>query len=404
MTVVRRFGEVLRPPGVRTAVLAGLFARLSVAMTGLAVLLLVKGSTGSYGDAGLVSASYALALALVAPFRARSADRRGATPVLRLSAALHPLAFLLLVVLATRGAPVPLDAAAAVLVGATVPPVSGVMRALWGVVVEPALLPVAYSLEAVSVELCFVVGPLLVALVATLAPAAAVLVSAAFATAGALVMASVPVVRTQVPEPERSSHVAGPLVSPVVRASLLCVLFIGIAFGATEVGVLAFVEEHGHPRSTAGAVLALWAAGSAVGGLVYGGLHLRSDPARQLPLLVSMAGAACSFPLLAPGTVALALLLLLAGCTIAPWNAVNSVVVARAAPPGTTTEAFAWFGTLMFAGGSVGTGLSGLLADTHGSRGAFSVASVAGVLAVGAALLAVRVLNVRAEGSAPVAS
>jgi hypothetical protein len=41
VTVFRRYGEVLRPPGARTAVVAGLVGRLSLGMTPLALLLLV---------------------------------------------------------------------------------------------------------------------------------------------------------------------------------------------------------------------------------------------------------------------------------------------------------------------------------------------------------------------------
>ena len=394
MSVFSRYAEVLKPPGARTALLASLAGRVSVAMTGLALLLLVKEATGSFASAGAVSACYSVALAIVAPLRARNADRRGATPVLRLCATLQPLAFVLVVVLAALDAPVILEALAAVLIGATLPPIGGVMRALWGQVLEPKLLPVAYSLDAVLVEVCFVTGPLTVALVAAVfSPAVAALVSAVFGSSGALVLANVPIVKGSQPEPARPTHFAGPLVSPVVRAALLCVLFIGGSFGAIEVGVLAFVEEQGHARSVAGAVLAVWAAGSALGGLAYAALRVNTDARRQLPFLVVIAGSATALPLLAPNTWLLALLLLVSGTTIAPWNGVNSVVVGQAAPAGTTTEAFAWFGTLIFAGASAGTAVSGVLADAHGATGAFTVSAGSGVLAILAAALAVRVMR-----------
>ena len=165
VSVFSRYGEVLRPPGARTALLASLGARVALAMNGLGLLLLVRQATGSYASAGAVSACYSVALAVAQPMRARAADRRGPTPVLVVCAVLHPLAFVAIAVLTSLGAPVVLDALAAVLVGASVPPIGGVMRALWSQLMEPAQLPVAYSLDAVLVEVCFVVGPLLVALV-----------------------------------------------------------------------------------------------------------------------------------------------------------------------------------------------------------------------------------------------
>ncbi len=394
MTVFHRYAEVLRPPGARTALLASLVGRVSLAMTGLGLLLIVKEATGSYASAGLVSACYALSFAAAAPLRARTADRRGPSPVLRTCAALHPLAFGGLIALTSLHAPVLLDAAAALLIGVTVPPLGGVMRALWGQILEPHLIPVAYSLEAVVVELCFVTGPLLVAVLAALqSPAAAVGASAVFAAAGALVLASVPVVRATAPHPQRPTHLAGPLVSPVVRACLLCVLFVGAGFGAIEVGVLAFVEEQGRSRSVAGVVLAVWSLGSVIGGLVYGGLHLRSDPARQLPLLVVFVGATAALPLFAPTVLMLALLLAVAGSTIAPWSAVNSVLLGRGAPAGTVTEAFAWNGSMIFGGASAGTAAAGFLADAHGGAGAFAVAAAAGGCVVLASTLALRVLR-----------
>jgi MFS family permease len=394
VTVFQRYGEVLRPPGARTALLASLGGRVSLAMTGLALLLLVKEATGSYASAGLVSACYAVAMAGAAPFRARAADRRGPSPVLRLCAALHPLAFLAALVLTGVHAPVVADAGAALLIGITVPPLGGVMRALWGQILEPDLLAAAYSLEAVVVELCFVIGPLLVALVsAVLSPAAAVVTSAAAASLGALVLAGVPVLRDTTPHAERPTHLAGPLVSPAVRACLLCVLFVGGAFGAIEVGVLAFVEEHGHSRSIAGVVLALWSTGSVAGGLLYGGLHLRADASRQLPLLVTFVGLGAALPLLAPSVWLLAALLVLAGSTVAPWSAANSLLLGRSAPKGTVTEAFAWNGSMIFGGASVGTALAGVLADSHGAGGAFAVAAVAGACVVVTSVLALRVLG-----------
>ena len=404
MTVFQRYGEVLRPPGAWTALVAGLVGRVSLGMTGLALLLLVKQATGSYASAGLVSACYAVALALAAPWRARAADRQGPTPVLRLCAALHPLAFAAAIVLTHVHAPVVADAGAALLIGATVPPIGGVMRALWGQVLEPRVLPAAYSLEAVLIELCFITGPLLVALVAAvLSPAAAVATSALAGALGALVLAGVPMVKDTAPHPERPTHLAGPLVSPTVRACLLCVLFVGAGFGATEVGVLAFVEEHGHSRAVAGVVLAVWSAGSAVGGLLYGGLHLRSDAARQLPVMVILVGVASALPLLAPSVVLLAVVLSVGGSTIAPWSAVNSVLLGRGAPAGTVTEAFAWSGSMIFGGVAAGTALAGVLADSHGATGAFAVSAGAGACVVLAALLALRVLTGSQETPAHVA-
>ncbi len=336
--VFSRYGEVLRPPGATSALAASVFGRLSLGMTGLALLLLVREATGSYASAGLVSAACALALAVGAPSRARAADRTGPSRVLRTTGVLHPLDFALLLVLAEKHVATGFLALAAVFTGLTVRPLGVVMRALWGQLLEGRQLVTAHSLEPVVVEACFVLGPMLVAgLPAGVSAAAAVAASAGAATVGALLLAANPAVRAVTPHADRPTHRSGPLVSPVVRACLLNVLWIGVGFGTIEVAVLAFVEEQGNARATGGIVLAVWRVGSILGGLVYGGLHLHATAARQLPILVAAVGVGAFLPVLAPGVIALALLLALSGSTIAPFSACNSVLLGEAAPPGTVT-------------------------------------------------------------------
>ena len=391
--MIDRYADVLRPPGAAAALTASVLGRFSLAMTGLALLLVARASTGSYAAAGAVSASYAVSLAVVAPSRARAADRRGPAPVLRTMGLLHPAAFAVLLLLAELSAPGWSLALAAVGIGATVPPLGAVMRALWGELLGGELLAGAYSLEAVVIEVCFVVGPLAVALLALLAPGVALAASAALACAGALRLAATPAVQAVVPHEARPAGLAGPLVSPVVRACLLNVLWIGAGFGAIEVGVLAFVDEHGSPRSVAGVVLAVWSVGSILGGLVYGGLHLATPASRQLPLLVALLAVGTCLPVLAPGVVALALLLAASGSTIAPFSACNSVLLGSAAPPGTVTEAFAWNGSMIFGGAALGTAIAGVLVDAHGARAALLVTAVTGGLALLSSVLGLAALR-----------
>ncbi|MCU1595014.1 MAG: transporter [Frankiales bacterium] len=383
MSVISRYGEVLRPPGAATALAASLFGRLALGMNGLALLILIKALTGSYSDAGIISASYAVFFAVGAPSRARTADRRGPRGVLVACGVLHPGCFALLVLLAEQHAPIAVLAVAAALVGMSVPPLGAVMRALWGQLLDPPQLPTAYSLESVVIETCFVVGPLVVAALASaIDPVAGVVASAAVAATGSLALAANPVVRTVVPHAERPTSLAGPLVSRVVRACLLNVLWIGAGFGTIEVGVLAFVDEQGSARATAGVVLAVWSCGSILGGLVYGGLHLRTAAARQLPLLVVLVGVGAFLPVLAPGIVTLAAVLVLSGSTIAPFSACNSVLLGAAAPAGTVTEAFAWNGSMIFGGAAAGTALAGFMVDAYGARSAFVATAATGILVI----------------------
>ncbi len=380
MNVLERYAETLRPPGAAGALAASLVGRLSLGMTGLALLIMVRATSGSYASAGIVSAAYAVSLGIAAPSRARRADRRGPVGVLRFCGLTHPLAFVLLVALAHEGAATPVLALSAIVVGATVAPLGSVMRALWGDLLTGPQLLAAYSLESVVVELCFVAGPLLVAVLAVVDPTLPALVSGVVAGAGALLLALNPAVGRVEPHPGRHSSLAGPLVSPAVRALLLTWLCVGAGFGAIEVGVLAFVEEQGSRRAIAGVVLGVWSVGSILGGLAYGARQPTRPPARQLPVLAGLLAAASFLPVLATGSLSLSLLLLLAGTAIAPYAACCSVLMGQAAPRGTTTEAFAWTSSMIFAGAALGTAGGGALVEGYGARWAFVLTAGTGLL------------------------
>ena len=387
VTVFARYAVVLRGRGTAVPLVASIVGRLSLGMATLALLLLVRDTTGSYAAAGVVTAAYALSYGVFGPSRARAADRRGPVPALLLAAAVHPLALGLLVVLAVNGAGALTLLVPAVLGGATVPPHGPVMRALWGSLLDPPQRVTAYSLESVVVELCFVVGPLLTALLAAAVhPGAAVLAAAGLAVVGAVWMTATARVREVVPHDSPGGSRFGPLSSPAVRALLLTVGAIGTGFGAVEVALPAFVEQEGARPAAAGILLAVWALGSIVGGLVYGGLHLAADPRRQLPVLVAALTVGAVLPLLATSALAMAAALFLYGLTIAPFTACNSVLLGEAAPAGTTTEAFAWNSSALFGGAAGGTALAGVLVEGAGARAGLAVTAASGVLALLAAV------------------
>jgi MFS family permease len=194
---LRRYGELLARPGVRSAVVLSMLCRLPMGMTPLAVLLLVRAETGSFATAGLTTGVYAAAVALVSPLRARMVDRSGMALVLATSGVLHPLGLLGLLVAVRSGVPDVAVVALALVSGLAFPPVAPVMRALWtSLVPDEAGRRSAFSLEAILVETAFVLGPLGVALVLALG-SAGVLVAV-----GSLGLATSGLVRGWTPERE----------------------------------------------------------------------------------------------------------------------------------------------------------------------------------------------------------
>ena len=62
-----------------------------------------------------------------------------------------------------------------------------------------------------------------------------------------------------------------------------CALALGILFGAAEVTTVAFADEQG-AQGWAGVLLALWALGSLLAGLVTGAITWRTRPGVRVPL------------------------------------------------------------------------------------------------------------------------
>lgn len=364
MTLLARPAAVLRLPGARAVVVAGVVGRLSFAMTGLAVLLLVRARTGSYATAGLASATYGVTLALAAPLRSRQADRGGQTRVLRATGMATPIAVAAFLLAVELGAPLAVQLGLLVVAGVVVPPIGSTVRTLWSVLApETATRNAAYALDGVLLELSFVLGPLLVGVLsALLGPAVAVAAGGAFGGLGALALAATPASRAWSPA-DAGARVGllGALGSRGVRWVLVVSALTGAGFGATEVSAPAFVEATGGRASAGALLLAVWSLGSAVGGLAYSAVGWSGDPARRWVALLGVLAVGAALPVLAVGPVSLAVLLWAYGLGIAPSGAVASLLLADAALPGTVTEAFGWSTTAIFAGASAGSAIAGPL-------------------------------------------
>ena len=161
----------------------------------------------------------------------------------------------------------------------------------------------------------------------------------------------------------------------------------GVGIGMLEVGIPAFSRAEG-AAAAAGVLLAIWSFGSGIGGLLYGTLPRRAGLHRThlfvgalLPLTLLPLAAA-------PSVWVMALLVIPAGCCIAPLLATRNELVGGVAPPGMRTEAYTWPITSFVGGIAVGAALSGVLVEGPGWRTAFVVA--AGFAAGGAVLAALR--------------
>lgn len=352
-------------PELRATLVSSIAGRLPIGITGLAILLFVQGRSGSFALAGTASALYVLGLGLVAPFLGRFIDRLGPRRVLIVCAIAYPAALVSLAALVLRSAPLASIGAMAVIAGATLPPVTACMRALYPrLVTDPAILQTAYSIDSAVVEGIFTLGPALIAIcVAAGHPEAAVLLSALAAAIGTAVFVRAPSVRRWVaPAVRPGRDVLGVLRYPRLLVVFGLTVLYSFAFGLFEVAVTAHAAAKGAP-AVAGIALALASLGSGVGALVYGAHHWRSPLRRRL--IVALTLMASGIVLLVPiDDLALyALACLVAGVPIATVIATQSSLVAHLSPRERLAESFTWSATCLLVGISAGIAAGGALAE-----------------------------------------
>ncbi len=372
---LRRYADVLRTPGVGRMVWGALIARLPMGMAPLATVLLMREEGRSYAVAGVVLAANSVAGAIGFPLWGRLIDRGGQARVLLPLAIVYPAALVALVLAATQGAPVLVLAALSALSGATMPPVGACMRALWPSLLEgQGLRDTAYALEAWLQELFFILGPLTVAAIATVAPAwSTIILAAALAAVGTVWFALAPAVRAARGSSRTSSR-AGALGSKAVRTVMMSCFALGAGFGVVEVTMPAFGEAHGS-RAQGGLVLACFACGSLAGGLWIGTRPAARRLGMRFALSLGVLAVALLPPIVAPSLPVMCALVFLAGMPIAPAFAASYGLVGELAPSGTTTEAFSWLTTAIVAGLALGTAVGGAAVEHLGLTEAIALAA-----------------------------
>ncbi|RDI20982.1 MFS transporter [Lentzea flaviverrucosa] len=370
------FKSVLALPGVRPLMLLMLFARIPPTAAGVTVTLhVVTTLDKGYAAAGTVGFATMIGLALGSPLMGKLVDIKGLRFVLALSLlegafwVTAPLMdYYVLLVLAFANGLV------------AVPVMSIGRQALTAIVPEPQRRP-AFSLDSISVELSFMVGPAAGVLIATKysTGTALVVIGIAILTASAVLFLVNPVLLheddvTEGPPPPLRQWLRGPMIAALI-----------IPFGATmvlsgmEISAIASLERSGQ-QSWLGLVFVVMCAASAFGGLFYG--TLKRVPTGVF-LLACMA--LLEIPVgLGDGHVwLLALALIPMNLACAPTITASSELIAKNAPPTARGLALGLQGSAFTFGVAAGQPLAGIAVDHSGPPLGFVVAGVAGLLVAG---------------------
>jgi MFS family permease len=386
MPFLANYRRVLSTPGALLFSATGLVGRLPISMAGLGIVLLVQAGTGSYGVAGAVSATYLVANAACAILQGQYLDRWGQGRVLTVLAVAFGAGMALLAVAVQADWPQAVTYIAAALAGATLPNIGSCVRARWTHVLGGGPgLPTAFALEAVVDEMVYIVGPIVVAVLATLVdPVLGIAAAAAAGTLGSLAFAA-----QRRTEPPAHPHDRTQGVRPrlpwrtVLPVAVVCAA-LGVLFGAAEVTTVAFADEHGH-KGYSGGLLALWALGSLLSGLITGAITWKRPTSFRVR--VGAIGMACAMaPLALIGSIPLmGVFLFLGGFAIAPTMVATITLVQESVPPSRLNEGMAIVQTGIVAGVAPGAALSGVVVDARGASAAYLVSLAAGTLAALAA-------------------
>ncbi|WP_112465972.1 MFS transporter [Streptomyces triticisoli] len=384
-------------PGSRGFSAAGFIGRMPLSMMGIGVVTMISELTGRYGLAGALSATIALAAALIGPQISRLVDQYGQRRVLR-PATLVSLTAATGLLLATsfRWPDWVLFVCAAGI--GSVPSLGAMVRARWAALYRGTpQLHTAYSFESVVDEVCFIFGPIVsIGLSTAWFPEAGPLLAACFLAVGVFWLTAQ---RATEPEPHPREQRGG---GSALRAGGLQVLvstFVatGAIFGAVDVVTVAFADERGH-KGAASIVLATCAVGSCTAGIVFGLLRFAGPPARRW-LLGVCAMAVSMIPLLLVGNLPfLAVALFVAGLSFAPTMITTMALVEEHVPRTQLTEGMTWVSTGLAVGVALGSSVAGWVIDAAGARAGYGVPVVSGAVAVAVGFLGYRRLSRPAPG------
>jgi MFS family permease len=395
------YRAIFTTPGAKAFSAAGLVGRMPLSMLGIGIVTMVSQVTGRYGLAGSLTAVLALSSALCGPQMSRLVDRYGQRRVLRPVTVVTVTSVAALVLCVRAGAP---DWAyfACVLGAGFTPSLGAMVRARWSAIHRgsPELLHTAYSLESVIDEIVFILGPILsIGLCTVWFAEAGPLLAAVFLVVGVLLLTAQ---RATEPVPDPHGHLASGSALRAPGMPVLTAVFVGTGamFGAIDVITVAFADEHGH-KALASLVLATYALGSCLAGLVFGLLRPRGTVAGRFRWGIALMAVSMIPPLLVGNLVFLALALFFSGLTIAPTMVTAMGLVEQLVPRSRLTEGITWTSTGLAVGVAAGAALAGRVIDAHGASAAFAVPASAAAVAVVVAILGYRRLRPAPEREEP---
>ena len=402
------YTEIFRIPGAWSFSAAAVIGRMPMAMFGLGTVLLISAATGTYGMAGAVSALGSLGYAFTSPRMARLVDSYGQRRVLLPGLTVFVVATAALIAAVELRLATWTFFVAGTIAGAAMPSLGTMVRARWSVLLAGSpRLHAAFSFESVADELCFVIGPAAVTLLATeFFPASGIGLAALLCVAGSLWFAAQRgtepvIVRPQAPPATpRQARVRRGRPAPGLAVLAPVYLLLGAMFVSVDLSTVAFAQHFGH-KPLAGFILGTYAFGSATGGLWYGSRQWRAPVEKRFALTLTLTVAGVATFWAQPNLITLTCGIYLCGLTIAPTLIAGFSLLEAQAQPARRTEAMSWLSSGITAGVAAGASLVGFIIDAHGPRAGYAFAAACGVISAAICLTGLRRLRLPAPAPVP---
>jgi MFS family permease len=399
---LRPYAEIFRIPGAWRFSAAGVIGRMPMSMFGLGTVLLISAATGKYGVAGTVSAVGALGYAFTSPRLARLMDARGQRRVLLPVLTVFAVATALLIATVQLGLPTWAFFVPGAIAGAAMPSLGTLVRARWSVLLAGSpRLHAAFSFESVADELCFVIGPAAVTLLATeVFPASGVGMAALLCVLGTLWFAAQRGTEPVAVPPEKAATGKAVRVRGAAAPGLVVLapvyLLLGAMFVSVDLSTVAFAQQFGH-KPLAGFILGTYAFGSATGGLWYGSRQWRASGEKRFALTLTLTVLGVATFWAQPNLITLTCGIYLCGLTIAPTLIAGFSLLEAQARPGRRTEAMSWLSSGISVGVAAGASVVGFVIDAHGPRFGYAFGALCGAASAVTCLAGLRRLRPAAE-------
>lgn len=364
---------------------AASLARLPQTALPVALVLTAHEATGSWVGSGLLSGASAMTYALCAPWRGRQMDRAVLPNALGWSLLVATAGLVATSIAAAAGAPLWLLLVFVVVAAGAGSGVGGAYRSILPNVLNSTQLPQAYAVDGVAVQVAWIGGPALAAVVAaSVGPQACVGVVAAVTGAGALLSWTLP---RREPGSGTQQHSSVRTLLGSLWAPLVLNAGIGVNLGALDVALPALMIDHGEPATNGGLVLAGLFATSAISGAIYAAIP-PTNPLRKVKTrtvacaLIPVYGIVMVGAAAAPQLWIAVVLFLVAGVAFAPGDTAVILLVPEQAPQERLAEAFGYFSAIGYVGIALAAPVTGWFVTRFGAWSGLLLAALAPLVAV----------------------